>query len=161
MEHLAPGVTLKNTYVLERLIGRGGMGEVWLARHLRLTARSFAIKVIYHTNPTLLERLRREAQVMSGLIHPHIAQVIDLDVTSGDQPFMVMEHLQGQNLAQKVSSGPISIEQSEQWIFEIADAIHTAHRHGIIHRDLKPDNLFLLDDGSIKDTQRSPMSSRR
>ena len=144
------GQTLQDSYRLERLIGRGGMGEVWEASHLRLSTKTVAIKVIYHQGGTLLERLRREAIVMSGLQHPHIAHVEDLLTLPSGEPFMVMELLRGLPLSDRLAQGPIPYELAERWILEAADAVETAHLHGVVHRDLKPDNLFLADGELVK-----------
>ena len=99
MEHCQAGMVLSNTYELLSKLGQGGMGEVWVARHLRLPEKPLAVKVIYHSDENLLERLRREARVMAGLNHPYIAHIIDLDTLPDGQPFMVMELLSGAPLS--------------------------------------------------------------
>lgn len=144
------GQELSNSYRLEKLIGRGGMGEVWQASHLRLTTKNVAIKVIYHQGQSLIERLEREAFVMSGLQHPHIVHIEDLLSLPTGEPFIVMELLNGISLHDRLAQGPVDYEWAEQWLFEAADAIDTAHRHGVIHRDLKPENLYLCNEEYLK-----------
>lgn len=146
----AVGQELSGSYRLERLIGRGGMGEVWKASHLRLSTKSVAVKVIYHQGRELLERLEREALVMSGLQHPHIVHIEDLLKLPTGEPYIVMELLSGAPLSEVIARGALDTEMAEQWIFEASDAIDTAHRHGVIHRDLKPDNLYLCDEEHLK-----------
>jgi len=144
------GQELSGSYRLERLIGRGGMGEVWKASHLRLSTKSVAVKVIYHQGRELLERLEREALVMSGLQHPHVVHIEDLLKLPTGEPYIVMELLSGAPLSEVIARGPLDTEMAEQWLFEASDAIDTAHRHGVIHRDLKPDNLYLCDEEHLK-----------
>lgn len=150
MEHCQVGMVLSNTYELLSKLGQGGMGEVWVARHVRLPEKPVAVKVIYHSDENLLERLRREARVMAGLNHPHIAHIIDLDALPNGHPFMVMELLSGAPLSEKISKGHYVTQDIDEWIYQLGDALKSAHSHGIIHRDLKPDNLFLCDDHSLK-----------
>lgn len=150
MEHYNVGMVLSNTYELIAKLGQGGMGEVWVAKNIRLPEKPLAIKVIYHNDPNLLERLRREARIMAGLNHPHIAQIIDLDTLPNGHPFMVMELLLGSPLSVRIGEGNCSHEEIDRWIYQLGDALNTAHQHGIIHRDLKPDNLFLCEDGVLK-----------
>ena len=150
MEQCQVGMVLSNTYELLSKLGQGGMGEVWVARHVRLPEKPVAVKVIYHSDENLLERLRREARVMAGLNHPHIAHIIDLDALPNGHPFMVMELLSGAPLSEQISKGHYATEDIDEWIYQLGDALKSAHSHGIIHRDLKPDNLFLCDDQSLK-----------
>jgi serine/threonine protein kinase len=150
MKHYSVGMLLSNTYELVAKLGQGGMGEVWVAKNVRLPEKPLAIKVIYHNDPSLLERLRREAKIMAGLNHPHIAQIIDLDTLPNGHPFMVMELLLGSPLSIRIGAGNCSQEEIDRWLYQLGDALNTAHQHGIIHRDLKPDNLFLCEDGTLK-----------
>lgn len=150
MLRLHEGLLLSNTYQLIQLIGSGGMGEVWRAQHMRMPEFQVAVKVIYHHQAQLTERLKREARVMAGLQHPHIVQVFDLDFLEGGSPFMVMELLKGTSLTTRIQERSYTNEQALSWIYQIGDALHTAHEHGIVHRDLKPDNLFISLDQSVK-----------
>jgi len=141
-------------YSVERVLGRGGMGTVFEARHLRLGHR-VAIKVLgeeLRAHPELVKRFEREARAAGALSSPHAVKVFDIDQTDDGTPFIVMELLHGRDLAHIVEhDGPQPIGASVRWVIEASDAIAEAHRLGIIHRDIKPSNLFLCGDtGSIK-----------
>ena len=144
------GMILRDTYELVSPLGQGGMGEVWIARHLRLPEKPLAVKMIYQDNPQLLERLRREARVMAGLNHPNIVTVIDLNTLPSGHPFMVMELLKGAPLSDVIRRQDYTYDEVDNWLYQMGDALHTAHNSGVIHRDLKPDNLFLCEDGKVK-----------
>ena len=139
---------------MERVLGRGGIGTVFEARHSRLGHR-VAIKVLgeeLRVHPELVKRFEREARAAGALSSPHAVRVFDIDQTDDGTPFMVMELLHGRDLAHLVEhNGPQPIGASVRWVIEASDAISEAHRLGIIHRDIKPSNLFLCGDtGSIK-----------
>ncbi|MDF2693222.1 MAG: Serine/threonine-protein kinase pkn3, partial [Labilithrix sp.] len=141
-------------YDVERVLGRGGMGTVFEARHSRLGHR-VAIKVLgedLRVHAELVTRFEREARAAGALSSPHAVKVFDIDQTEDGTPFMVMELLQGRDLAHLVENeGAQAIGPSVRWVIEACDAIGEAHRLGIIHRDIKPSNLFLCrDTGSIK-----------
>jgi serine/threonine protein kinase len=154
---LQPGDELAGRYLLEEQLGRGGMGEVWRAVDQRLH-RPVAVKVLSnprhssHPSPWQTERFRREALITAGLQHPGIAVVHDAD-QHGDQWFIVMELLHGQDLAAVLAGTPdrrLPIEQVISLGVQIAQALAAAHGRGVIHRDLKPANLFLTDGGQVK-----------
>src|SRR5207342_2612626 len=130
-------------------IGAGGMGEVYKAKDTRLD-RTVAIKVLpshLSSNPDLRARFEREAKALSGLQHPNICVLFDVGRQEGID-FLVMEYLEGETLADRVSRGPLSIEQVLRYGIEIADALDKAHRQGIVHRDLKPGNVMLTKLGA-------------
>jgi eukaryotic-like serine/threonine-protein kinase len=131
-------------YELIELLGEGGMGAIWRARHVALQA-PVAIKFLRPgTAGELAERLRREARAAARLGHPAIVRVTDFGETADGSPFLVMELLHGQSLARLLErEGPLSPERAVQMLLPIADALVVAHRKGIVHRDLKPDNVFL------------------
>jgi serine/threonine protein kinase len=115
------------------------MGEVYRARDTRLD-RTVAIKVLpehLSSNPQLRERFEREAKAISSLSHPHICPLYDVGHQDGID-FLVMEHLEGETLADRLKKGPLPTDQLLQYAIQIADALNTAHRHGVVHRDLKP-----------------------
>ena len=134
--------------VLEKL-GEGGMGEVYRARDTRLD-RSVAIKVLpAHVSADAERRARfeREAKTIAGLSHSHICTLYDVGDHDG-ATFLVMEHLQGETLAQRLEKGALPLEQVLTVATEIADALSAAHRQGVIHRDLKPGNVMLTKAGA-------------
>jgi Tol biopolymer transport system component len=129
-------------------LGAGGMGEVWKARDTRLD-RTVAIKLLPQAVAASLEareRFEREAKAIAKLSHPHICALYDVG-REGDVEYLVMEHLEGETLANRLVRGPLSPEQTLRFGVEIAQALDRAHRQGIVHRDLKPGNVMLTKSG--------------
>ncbi len=125
------------------------MGEVYRARDTRLD-RSVAIKVLPAAiagNASLRDRFEREARVISSLSHPHICTLFDVGHENGCS-YLVMEYLDGETLADRLTRGPLPTEQVLRYGMQIADALAAAHRHGVIHRDLKPGNVMLTKSGA-------------
>ena len=136
-------------YEIQARIGAGGMGEVYRARDTRL-GRDVAIKVLpenLSADAELKQRLDREARAISSLNHPHICTLHDIGSQDGAD-FLVMEFLEGQTLSDRLSKGPLPLEQVLKIGAEIADALEIAHQQGIIHRDLKPANIMLTKAGA-------------
>ena len=133
-------------YVIEALIGRGGMGAVFVARHRTLTDKRVAIKVLHAEihDADIQARFKREAQIATRINHPNIVEVHDFDVTPEGIPFLVLEYLEGQTLAQRIAAGPIPLDQVMSIVRQVGSALAAAHREGIVHRDLKPQNIFLV-----------------
>jgi Tol biopolymer transport system component len=162
---LKPGQRL-GPYEIEAPLGSGGMGEVYRARDTRLD-RAVAIKVLpahLAEHPLRRERFEREARAVSALSHPHICALFDVGETDG-VTFIVMEHLEGESLADRLSKGALPLEQTLQVGTQVADALDRAHRAGIVHRDLKPGNVMLtrsgaklLDFGLAKSMEGTPPS---
>ncbi|PWT92423.1 MAG: hypothetical protein C5B54_03540 [Acidobacteria bacterium] len=129
-------------------IGAGGMGEVYRGKDTRLD-RNVAIKILpshLSDNIDLKQRFEREARTISGLNHPHICTLHDV----GDQDginFLVMEYIEGETLASRLSKGALSLDQTLRYGMQIAEALDRAHRSGVIHRDLKPGNIMLTKSG--------------
>jgi eukaryotic-like serine/threonine-protein kinase len=144
--------------------GAGGMGEVYRARDTRLD-RTVAIKVLpadLADNPERRQRLEREARAVSSLNHPHICTLHDIGHQDGVD-YLVMEYLEGETLAQRLTKGPLPTDQLLRCATEISDALEKAHRQGFVHRDLKPGNIMLtksgaklLDFGLAKPTVAAP-----
>ena len=145
---LKPGTTF-GPYRIDRLIGSGGMGHVYLATDTRLD-RSVALKVLttaLASDPQFRARFDREARAIAALAHPHICTLYD--VGSHDRTdFLVMEYLDGQTLAARIEQGPLPLDQALALAIDIADALAAAHQHGIVHRDLKPGNIMLTRTGA-------------
>jgi len=154
-------------YELGELLGAGGMGEVYKGRDMRLD-RSVAIKVLsahLSSSAAFRERFDREAKAISAISHPNICALFDVGTTT-DLHYLVMEYLEGESLADRLTRGPIPLDQVFRYGVEIASALDRAHRAGIVHRDLKPGNIMitragakLLDFGLAKYAQGSSASS--
>jgi serine/threonine-protein kinase len=147
---LNPGVRL-GPYEVTALIGEGGMGKVWRARHTALN-RDDALKVVpdaFASDPDRLARFQREAQVLASLNHPNIAHVYGLEQADGVQA-LVMELVEGPTLADRIAQGAIPLDEALPIAKQIAEALEAAHEQGIIHRDLKPANIKLRPDGTVK-----------
>jgi serine/threonine-protein kinase len=145
---LSTNSVLDGKYRLEILLGEGGMGSVWRAHHLQLDL-PVAIKLLRpgSEEPNLYERLKIEARAAAQLTHPAIVRVFDVDVTDTGEPYIVMELLGGQNLADMLDRGRLSPVSAVQILLPIAEALGLAHSKGVVHRDLKPHNVFISDDG--------------
>jgi len=145
---LHPGSRL-GPYEVIAAAGAGGMGEVYRARDTRLD-RTVAIKVLpsdVAANADIRERFEREARAVAALNHPHICTLHDIGQQDGVD-FLVMEFLEGETLAERLTRSAIPIPQALQYAMQIADALDKAHRAGIIHRDLKPGNIMLTKSGA-------------
>ncbi|NOJ99043.1 protein kinase, partial [Corallococcus coralloides] len=145
---------LRNTYKVVSVLGRGGMGSVFLAQHLRLPGKQVAVKVLRvgeHVGPDLHVRFRREAEIASRLGHPNIVEVLDFDTLEDGSPFLVLEYLRGESLADRLRRGRLSLEEVFSFTRQMGSALQTAHRAGVVHRDLKPANIFLVptDSGGV------------
>jgi Tol biopolymer transport system component/predicted Ser/Thr protein kinase len=144
---LDPGKRL-GPYEIKAALGAGGMGEVYEARDTRL-GRTVAVKVLpshLSDDPVRQERFEREARTISSLSHPHICALYDVGHEEGLH-YLVMEYIEGENLAERLSRGPLPTEQVLRFGAEIADALDEAHRRGVVHRDLKPANIMLTGSG--------------
>ena len=131
--------------------GAGGMGEVYRARDTRLD-RTVAIKSlppVFATDPDRLARFEREAKLLASLNHPNIAGIYGLEDVEGS-PYLVLEFVEGETLAQRLSRGPLSARETLEVGGQIASAMEAAHARGIVHRDLKPGNVMLSSSGSVK-----------
>ena len=154
-------------YEIVSAIGAGGMGEVYRARDVRLN-RDVALKVLpdaFSLDPDRLARFKREAQVLASLNHPNIAVIHGLEELDSSPPShgggeaeqrtpgmraLVLEHVDGPTLADRIAQGPIAIDEMLPIAGQIADALEAAHEQGIIHRDLKPANIKIRPDGVVK-----------
>lgn len=136
-------------YEVGEPLGAGGMGEVYQAKDTRLD-RTVAIKVLpshLSGDPDLRQRFEREARAVSSLNHPNICTLHDIG-REGNVDFLVMEHLEGETLAERLKKGPLLFEDALRFAVQIADALDKAHRQGVVHRDLKPGNIMLTKSGA-------------
>ncbi|HWO12695.1 MAG TPA: protein kinase [Polyangiaceae bacterium] len=140
-----PGHIIADKYELEALVGEGGMGSVWRARHRQLES-ALALKLMspaIASMPDALERFLREAKAAARLSSQHVVKVFDYGV-DGDTPFIAMELLNGESLRQRLDRCGKLTPESTAWVIrQAARALAKAHAEGIVHRDLKPENLFI------------------
>ncbi|MFZ4576119.1 MAG: protein kinase domain-containing protein, partial [Phycisphaerales bacterium] len=138
-------------FKIERELGRGGMGEVYLARDTRLD-RLVAIKALpahLAQDADRLARFQREAKVLASLNHPGIGAIYGLEEAGGHQ-YLILEFVEGVTLADRLERGAIPIEESLTLAKQIAEALELAHEKGVVHRDLKPGNVMVTPDGVVK-----------
>jgi serine/threonine protein kinase len=149
---LAPGVVVAGRFVLDRLIGQGGMGMVWCATHT-VTGKSVALKMLKPDragDPVVRARFLREARAVCAVRHPNIVQIHDVLEMDDGAPVMVMDLLDGESLGARLEREPrLSLEEVARILIPTVSAVGTAHAAGIIHRDLKPDNIFLGNEGGL------------
>jgi serine/threonine-protein kinase len=150
---LQTGVVLPNIpgYEVETVLGRGGMGIVFRARHVRLN-RLVALKMVLagaYAGPSERLRFQREAEAVAGLRHPNIVQIHDIGDSDG-RPYFTMEYVEGGSLAQKLAGAPQPAGAAASLLAALASAVQAAHACGIVHRDLKPANVLLAADGTPK-----------
>lgn len=158
-ELLAPGFILGGKYVVERMLGRGGMGAVYVVSHAA-TGKRMALKVLlpeFVHNADIVGRFMREAQIMGRLQHRHVVDVFDVG-RDGDVLFIVMELLEGKPLGELVSDASLTLEETLVIATRAMEGVAAAHDVGVIHRDIKPDNIFVcvgpsgrLDDPRVLD----------
>ena len=147
---LAPGTSIGH-YDVTALIGEGGMGQVWQATDTQL-GREVALKILpdaFSADPDRLARFRREAQILASLNHPNIAAIYGIEEAEGTRA-LVLELVEGPTLADRISKGPIPLDEALPIAKQIAEALEAAHEAGVIHRDLKPANIKVREDGTVK-----------
>ena len=147
---LSPGSRI-GPFEVTGSLGAGGMGEVYRARDTRL-GREVALKILpaeFVADAERLARFDREARTLAALNHPHIAQLLGVE-DSGARRALVMELVEGEDLAERLTRGPIPLDDALAIARQIADALAAAHERGIVHRDLKPANIKVRDDGTVK-----------
>jgi eukaryotic-like serine/threonine-protein kinase len=138
-------------YEITSQLGKGGMGEVYRAKDLKL-GRDVAIKVLpeeFARDADRVARFQREAKLLASLNHPNIAAIYGLEESSGTN-FLVLELVEGETLADRINAGPVPVEEALKLALQIAEALEAAHEKGVIHRDLKPANINVTPDGKVK-----------
>lgn len=149
-EIFATGTKIKH-YIIEKVIGIGGMGAVYIAHDTKLdrnVALKFLSKILCQDQDSR-SRFKREAQAVAQLNHPNIITIHEVSEYKG-QPFIAMEHVEGSSLADYVLDRRLSIEEILELAIQISDGLAEAHKHGIIHRDIKPSNILVSDRGRAK-----------
>lgn len=144
------GLTLNDTYVPERILGEGGMGRVYLARHTRIRQKRVAVKVLhpeYFLNAQVLARFQREAETAAAISHPNVVTVLDVDRTPHGLPYLVTEYLDGSDLSDQLKlQGKFSATTAVHIARQLCRGLGAAHQSQVIHRDVKPQNIFLVGD---------------
>ncbi|MBN1612188.1 MAG: serine/threonine protein kinase [Polyangiaceae bacterium] len=141
------GRLLRDTYRIVAPLDEGGMGKVFAAEHVRLHRRVAVKFLARHLagDHNALARFQREAEIISQLHHPHIVHILDFDATAEGEPYIVMEFLYGESLADRLARGRIlPVDAVVRIVSQIASGLQLAHTTGVVHRDLKPANVFLL-----------------
>jgi eukaryotic-like serine/threonine-protein kinase len=140
-------------YTLERPLGKGGMGTVWLARRSdgRYEGR-VAVKLLNLAllDPVGSERFRREGTLLARLSHPNIARLLDAGVTDGGQPFLVLEYVEGTRIDRYCDDQRLAPEARLRLFLDVLGAVSHAHANLVVHRDLKPSNILVARDGTVK-----------
>lgn len=139
------GACIDGRFVLREHRGRGGMADVWLARDRSLRA-PVALKILRILDPETQRRFTAEAEVLANLRHPHIVQVLAAGRTAEGLPYLALEYLPGENLAERLKrGGPLPWREVVEVGVQVAGALHALHEAGVIHRDVKPANIMRLD----------------
>ena len=143
-------------YKLERMLGEGGMGQVWLAtRADGLYQRRVALKLLRPglADPNLRLRFTRERQILARLEHPHIARLLDAGISSDNQPYLALEYVEGEPITDWAKARGLTVEACVRLFLQVCDAVSHAHANLIVHRDLKPSNIMVtaLDEVRLLD----------
>ncbi len=153
---VCPGLRL-GAYTLTQELGQGGMGSAWLAQRSdgRFEGQA-AIKLLSRghlgqgsTGQAMAQRFQREGQILARLSHPHIAGLLDAGITADGQPYLVLEHVQGQRIDQYCAQHGLDVPARLRLFLSLPAAVAHAHRHLVVHRDIKPSNIMVTDDGRI------------
>lgn len=153
---MAKADTMIGPYKLDRLLGEGGMGQVWLARRADgLYQRRVALKLLRPglADPNLRQRFTRERQILARLGHPHIARLLDAGISADNQPYLALEYVEGEPITDWCRSRDLDIEARLNLFLQVCEAVSHAHANLIVHRDLKPSNIMVtpLDEVRLLD----------
>jgi len=139
-------------FEIVEMIGRGGMGVVYLAHDTKLD-RSVAVKslpAVLQASSTAQARFQREAKMLASLSHPNIGVIHDIIEQTEGSAYLVLEYVPGETLAERITKGPLKLQEALTIALQIAEAVAAAHEHDVIHRDLKPGNIKITPDGRVK-----------
>ncbi|RMH87924.1 serine/threonine protein kinase [Lysobacter pythonis] len=140
-------------YRLEKLLGEGGMGQVWLAERADgLYERRVALKLLRPglADPNLRLRFTRERQILARLAHPHIARLLDAGISAGGQPYLALEHVEGEGILEYCRRRGLGLRQRLQLFRQVCAAVTHAHANLVVHRDLKPSNILVTAQGEVR-----------
>jgi tRNA A-37 threonylcarbamoyl transferase component Bud32 len=141
------GTSLADTYILDKMIGEGGMGRVYQARHTRIAGKRFAIKLLHEEfaqHHEALERFKREAEAAALISSPYVVGVHDYGQTPDGRPFLVCDFLEGEELSERLErEGQLPIGDAVRIVRQVCAGLALAHANGVTHRDVKPENVFL------------------
>jgi serine/threonine-protein kinase len=144
------GKTIASSYTIVGVLGEGGMGRVYEARHTRIGGKRFAIKMLhpeFTRQPDVLSRFQREAEAAATIDSPYVVDVYDVDRTADGRAFLVAEFLQGKEFAAYLEeTGKMPVGAAVRVVRQICKALAAAHDKGVVHRDMKPENVFLTGD---------------
>lgn len=169
-ERLLPGMKLHGRYLIEKELGHGGIGVVYLARDVQVHERLVVIKMLLESsinNQWLTQKFQQESEALALIDHPGVVKVLDRGELSDGRPFIVMEYIRGDTLESYLCPQGMNLDQVAFIVRQIGQALSAAHDEGIVHRDLKPSNIMiqrlsgnarqikLIDFGIAKVTQSS------
>src|ERR1700730_9799250 len=149
---LSAGTVLKNRYLIEKELGRGGIGAVYLARDKQLVSRPVVVKVLLVDsveNDGIVNKFRHEIDALSRVDHPNIVGIFDTGEMEDGKPYIVMQYVEGMTLRSAIQSSGMEFGRDANLFRQVGRALTAAHERGICHRDLKPENIMLqqLSDG--------------
>ncbi|MDO5611203.1 MAG: protein kinase [Pseudomonadota bacterium] len=140
-------------YRLQALLGEGGMGQVWLAERADgMYQRRVALKLLRPglADPNLRLRFSRERQILARLAHPHIARLLDAGISASGQPYLALEHVEGEGLLDYCRTRGLGVRQRLQLFRQVCAAVSHAHANLVVHRDLKPSNILVTPEGEVR-----------
>jgi len=146
LKPLGPGCVLSNRYRIERPIGKGGFGVVYLAHDLQLHEKPVVVKLLEERGQNddwLHGKFRKECEALARINHPGVVGVLDQGTTAGGNLFLVMQYVDGVTLRSALKTGPLDLARVASLLYQTADALNAAHDEGVCHRDLKPENIML------------------